>query len=421
MMENLLIEQVRVVDPANGRDEICDFVVRDGRVQDPGRDVSGLRRIDGRGKLLAPGFWDVHVHFRDPGNPAAETMQTGAAAAAAGGFTHVVTMPNTAPAGDSVEWLRNQIEADLPVRIHPSCCATRGRLGKEPADLETLAAAGAAAFTDDGAMVADDALMRGAMVIAKAHRLPVMDHAVVPSIAGPGVVRDCPAARKYGWPVFPAEAELAAVRRDIRLCEETGCATHIQHLSCAGSVAMIRDARSRGLPVTAEATPHHMALAAEDIPDDDGNYRMNPPLGTRNDVLAIREGVMDGTLSVFATDHAPHAPETKCRGFMKAPFGIIGLETAVGVTWKIMVEACGMRVMDWVRGWTVAPAILLGLDVPSLSPGRLADMVLIDLEHPWVVMPDEFKSKSRNTPFAGWQLPVKPINTWLAGKSNGCR
>ena len=415
-MTNIVIERVRVVDPARGRDEIADLVIRDGTLQPDGASEEGLPHLPAAGFIAAPGFWDVHVHFRDPGNAAAETRRTGAAAAAAGGFTRVVTMPNTVPAGDSPAWVREQIEDDLPVRILPSACATRGRLGAEVADLAALAGAGAVAFTDDGAMVADDAVMRAAMLRAKALGKPVMDHAVVPGIAKNGVIRDCPLAQRANLPVFPPEAEVEAVLRDIRLCRETGCAVHIQHISCAASVAAIRVARAEGLPVTGEASPHHLAIAAEDIPSDDGNWRMNPPLGTREDVRAIRDGVLDGTLTLFATDHAPHTAETKNNGFLNAAFGIIGLETAIGVTWEVMVEEEGLSVLDWVARWTTGPAALLGLPAPAFEAGAAADFVLINPCVSWRVDPDDFRSLSRNTPFADWLLHARPELTVCGGR-----
>ena len=417
VMTNLVLANVRLLDPATGRDEIIDLIIRDGHVQPAGAPAADLRRIDAAGLIAAPGFWDVHVHFRDPGNAFAETRRTGAAAAAAGGFTHVVTMPNTFPSGDSPEWLREQIDDILPVKILPSACITRGRQGKEVAELEVLARNGASSFTDDGAMVVDDNVMRTAMRRAKALKKAVMDHAVVPEIAKNGVIRDCPIARRFSLPVFPLEAETAAVERDIRLCRETGCATHIQHISCAGSVTAIRAARAEGLPVTGEASPHHLALAAEDIPVDDGNYRMNPPLGTRDDVRVIRDGVLDGTLTLFATDHAPHASETKSKGFLKAPFGVVGLETAIGVTWQVMVEEEHMPLLDWVSRWTAGPAALLGCPAPTLAPGTLADLVLIDPLTPWRVEPDHFKSLSRNTPFSGQTLHARPVLTICEGRT----
>lgn len=416
-MTNLFLTHARVIDPAAGTDTIADLVIRDGVIQPPGGPAAGLPLVDASGLIAVPGLWDAHVHFRDPGNAFAETRGTGARAAAAGGFTHVVTMPNTNPAGDSPAWLREQIEDMLPVKILPSACITVGRQGKAVSDLETLARHGASSFTDDGAMVADDAVMRAAMLRARVLGKPIMDHAVVPTIAKNGVIRECELARRYNLPVFPPEAETEAVLRDIRLCRETGCTLNIQHISTAGAVAAVRAARAEGLPVTAEASPHHLAIAVEDIAFDDGNFRMNPPLGNRADVRAIRDAVLDGTLSLFATDHAPHAVETKTKGFLHAPFGVIGLETAVGVTWKIMIEEEHMPLLDWVARWTTGPAALLGAPAPTLAPGVRADLVLIDPRAPWTVRPETFRSLSRNTPFAGWTLKARPVLTVCEGRT----
>jgi len=243
----------------------------------------------------------------------------------------------------------------------------------------------------------------------------------VPAIVKNGVIRDCPLARRHQFPIFPPEAETEAVARDIRLCRETGCTLNIQHISTAGAVAAVRAARAEGLPVFAEASPHHIAIAAEEISLDNGNFRMNPPLGTRDDVRAIRDGVLDGTLSLFATDHAPHAAEAKNKGFLNAAFGVIGLETAVGVTWKIMVEEERMPIFDWVAHWTTGPAEVLGQPAPSLAPGTLADLVLIDPSTPWRVDPEAFKSLSRNTPFAGWTLHARPVLTVCEGRTTWMR
>ena len=413
---NLAIRNVRLVDPVSGRDEVTDFVVRDGVIQPPGANFTGLELWNGEGCVVAPGLWDVHVHFRDPGNPAAETTQTGAAAAAAGGFTHVVTMPNTSPACDNAEQIRAQLDSSLPVRILPSGCVTKGRAGGELAALASLSETGASSFTDDGNMVVSDELMFRTMAFAQSVGKPVMDHAVVPSIAQGGVIRDCPLARENGWRIFPPEAEVEAAKRDIRLCEQTGCRTDIQHISCGETVRLIREARARGVPVTGEATPHHLSIAVEDVPGDDACYKMNPPLGTRGDVAAIRQGVLDGTLSLFATDHAPHTAESKAAGFARAPFGIIGLETALGVTWRVMVDEMRMPPLDFFNRWVVGPANLLGVAPTRLDAGNAADFVLIDTRSSWTVDPSRFRSKSRNQPYTGWKLPVRPLLTVCEGR-----
>ena len=354
--------------------------------------------------LRFKGFRDVHVHFRDPGMTEAETRATGAAAAKAGGFVCVTTMPNTKPAGDSVEWLREQIEdKSLPVRIAPAACITKGRLGKEVADLERLAEAGAVAFTDDGSFVSDERVMREAMRRAAALGKPVMQHAVVPSLLNGGVIRDCAIARGFGLPVMPPEAETEAVRRDIELCSDTGCALHIQHISCAGTIELIRSAQKGGLPVTGEATPHHLLFSCDDIPANDANWKMAPPLGNREDRAAIRAAVKDGTLGIFATDHAPHPAATKQGGFIGTANGIIGLETAVAVTYHVMVEIEGMDVREWAKRWTDGPAHLIGEEPDGET--------VIDLQANRAVDPATFRSLSRNMPYAGltfsaWPVPV---------------
>ncbi|MCL2103673.1 MAG: dihydroorotase [Kiritimatiellaeota bacterium] len=414
-MTNLLLKNVRCIDPARGVDCVTDLAIRDGIIMPDGSDTSGLAVKDAAGLIAAPGFWDLHVHFRDPGNPAAETRRSGARAAAAGGFTHVMPMPNTTPPGDSIEWLREQLADDLPVTLLPSACVTSGRAGQTVADLETLAAHGACAFTDDGSMVADDAVMLDAMRRAKTLGKPVLDHAVVPSIAKGGVIRDCPAARAFNLPILSPEAETEAIARDIRLCRATGCTLVIQHISTGEGVELVRAARGEGLPVFAEASPHHLALAAEDIPGDDGDWRMAPPLGTRADLQAIRAAVLDGTVCHFATDHAPHPPATKANGFLAAPSGVIGLETAIGVTWQAMVIEERMPLLDWVSRWTTGPAAVLGMPPPTLASGVLADLVLID-PTPWTVDPSLFRSLSRNCPFAGRTLPARAALTLCKGR-----
>jgi dihydroorotase len=413
----LLIQRARVIDPAARRNEVADLFIADGRLQPvPATLPHGTRRIDARGLVATPGFLDLHVHFRDPGAVTAETLASGSQAAAAGGFTQVVTMPNTSPPCDRPELVQRQLNPALSVRVLPAACVTTGRQGRVVADLEALAAAGAVAFTDDGAMVSDPSLMTGALRRARKLGRIVMDHAVLPALAANGVIRNCTAAHRYHLPVFPPEAEIAAVEQDIRLCRETGARIHIQHVSCAGSVAAIRAARRDGLPVSGEASPHHLAIATEDIDADNGNFRMNPPLGSREDLRALREAVLDGTLAAFATDHAPHAPETKARGFLQASSGVIGLETAAAVTYALMVGVEGMTLTDWVAHWTTGPAAILGLPPPTLAEGCPVSLALFDVRTPWRVNPAQFRSLARNCPFAGWTLHGRAMLTICEGR-----
>jgi dihydroorotase len=259
--------------------------------------------------------------------------------------------------------------------------------------------------------------MREAMTRAFRVGKTVFDHAVVPNLAKDGVIRESALAKKLNLPIFPPEAEVEAIARDIRLCRETKCTLVIQHISTAAGVDLVCKARAEGLPVHAEASPHHLALAVEDIPGDDGNWRMNPPLGNREDRAAIRRGVLDGTLSLFATDHAPHTFESKSKGFAKAPFGVIGLETAIGVTWKAMVEEEGMSALDWVTRWTLSPAMILRQPFASLQAGQPADLVVIDPSTPWVVSPEKFRSLSRNCPFVGQTLHARAVMTVCNGRT----
>ncbi len=414
------IPSARLLDPTTGRDEIgALFVTAEGKIAPVPEKLppaSKLITVDRPNLTVVPGLCDVHVHFRDPGATESEDLITGSAAAANGGFTRVVTMPNTTPATDTPELIRRARNAATAVSIFPSACCTQGRAGEQCAHLEALAEAGASCFTDDGAMVSNPEVMKVVMLRAKKLGKVVMDHAVRPDIQKNGIIRDCPVAHDFDLPIFPAEAEIEAVRDDIARCRETGCALHIQHLSCAESVKLIREAQAEGLPVTAEVAPHHLALAAEDIPGNDGNWRMNPPLGLRSDVEALRQGLLDGTLNIFATDHAPHPREKKNKGFKTAPFGIIGLETAVGISWDVMVRQCGMAPLTWAAYWITNPNKLIGLPPPTLQEGATAEFAILDLDEPWTVEPDKMASKSANTPWAGKTIHGRALATYRKGK-----
>ncbi len=414
---NVLLKSVTLLNPAAGYESVRDVLIDGNGMLLSGEAADGLadvRVIDASRYVLTPGLVDIHVHFRDPGTPEAETLQSGARAAAAGGFTKVVTMPNTTPPGDTPAWCEQQLSMVNPCRVYPAACITKERRGTEVADMPALAAAGAVAFTDDGAMVADAKVMHAGLLQAKRLDKCVMDHAVLPALAGDGVIRTCPTAEANKLPIFPPEAEVEAVRQDIALATETGAHVHIQHLSCAESVKLIADAQRLEVNVTAEVTPHHLALAAEDIPGDDGNWRMNPPLGIRADVEALRRGVCDGTLTCFATDHAPHVPDRKEKGFLQAAFGVIGLETAAAVTWDVMVKACGLSPLRWAAMWTTAPAFIVGIELPALKFGAPADCALF-VQEEWTYDTAKGASKSRNSPFNGRTFGLKPVMTFCGG------
>ncbi len=417
MNDSWIIRNGTLLDPAAGTQTTGDLFIADGQiVADAPADA---REIDATGLTVMPGLIDVHVHFREPGHEDAETIASGSRAAARGGFTTVVTMPNTRPPVDTPEQVRLQAEQGAAagvVELLPSACITQERRGGALADLDALARAGAVAFTDDGSTVADDALMRQAMEQAARLDIPVMDHAVDPVLAGRGVLHDGDAARRLNLPGIPAKAEDMIVARDIELAAATGCAMHIQHVTSGAAARLIGQAASRGLPVTGEATPHHLALSDADITEDDGNFKMNPPLRSPDDREILVEAVLSGDLGVLATDHAPHLASLKAKGILKAPFGVVGLETAMGVTYKLLVSERGMAPIDWLRRWTSGPAALLGRPGPSLAPGHPADIVVADLAREWTVTPSNFLSLSRNTPFEGRRCLGLAVLTLKSGR-----
>jgi len=365
--------------------------------------------------ITFPGFVDIHVHFRDPGVPCAETIASGLAAAAHGGMAAVVTMPNTSPACDSAAAIRYQKEraSSLPPSplLLPAACITKGRLGREVADLEALAAAGAAFFTDDGSYVADDRVMEAAMRRAAALGMCVCQHAMDPKILAGGVIRDCALAHKLGLPIVRPETETTAIRRDLALCRVTGCRLHVQHISTAEGVSLVRAAQREGLPVTAEATPHHLLLACDELTDDDANFKMAPPLGNCEDRAELRRAVKDGVL-MFATDHAPHPAEAKSRGFGGSANGIVGLETAVPVTYAVMVEEEGMSVEAWARAWWQLPRAIIGNAETNAGLFAGVGQTTVEIGEERAVDVGVFRSLSRNCPYGGmvfdcWPREVK--------------
>ena len=419
MADSFILKGGRVLDPTTGADETRDVFISDGVIAD--RAPSGAREIDASGRLVTPGLIDLHVHLREPGGEENETLETGSRAAARGGFTTIVAMPNTRPPHDTVETVsfvaRRGREIGL-TRILPSGAITVGRKGQELTNLAALAGAGAVAFTDDGSTVQNDDLMRRAMDVVRDLGRPLMDHAQDNLIERQGgVMHDGEVSKRLGLPGIPTLAEERIIRRDIELAEATGVALHIQHVTSRVGAELIRAARARGLRVTGELTPHHLALCDEDIDPANTSFKMNPPLRSRDDREALERAVLGGALSCFATDHAPHSADKKARGFLKAPFGLIGLETAIGITWTHLVRSGKMDPMSWLRRWTSEPARILGRPAPSLAPGAVADVILIDTTTPWIVHPNEFATKSHNTPFTGRTLHGRAVATWLEGRN----
>lgn len=416
-MGNWRIRGGRVLDPASGRDGIADLALADGVMAEPGALRGPVMEVDAAGCWVMPGGLDMHVHLREPGLEDAETVDSGCRAATCGGMTTLGVMPNTKPPLDTpaeVAALLARGEAAGLARLIPCACLTRGRAGRELADLAALARAGARAFTDDGSTVPDEGVLREAMRQAAALGLAVLDHALDP--AARGHLHEGLRSAALGIAGIPSAAEARVVERDIRLAAETGCALHIQHVSARESVALIRAAQRAGLRVTAEATPHHLALADADIPGPDTRFKMSPPLRAPRDREALRAAVCEGVLGVLATDHAPHTAASKAVPFDRAPNGVIGLETALAVTHEVLVAGAGLAPLEWVRRWTVGPAAVLGLETPSLRAGAPADVVIFDPAARWTVDSARFVSRSRNTPFEGWALTGRVLRTFRLGR-----
>jgi dihydroorotase len=421
----------RVVDPANGIDTIADVLISDGRIaavgSEAGKDAG--ETIDARGLVVCPCFVDIHTHLRQPGFEHKETIATGTLAAARGGFTTVCAMPNTEPPVDSaaaVEFILRTAQAEGAVRVLPIACVSRGRAGHELAELAELAQAGAVAFSDDGSPVADAHLMRRALEYAGMLGVPIIDHCEDPALAAGGVMHEGWVSTRLGLSGVPAAAEEAMVARDIALAEETGSHVHIAHVSTAGSVALIRAAKARGVRVTAEVTPHHLALTHEAVllgPGEtpgglayDTNAKVNPPLRTAADAEACVAALLDGTIDCIATDHAPHATQDKLCEFDAAAFGISGLETALALTLTVL------PLEETIRALTVAPVRTLGLDeriegIGTLTAGAPADVTLIDPDAEWTVEPEDFASKGKNTPLGGRTLRGRVVATLHEGRT----
>ena len=419
--QRLLLRGARLFDPAGGIDETADLLVADRRIVDIGSnlDTKGARVLDLEGFLLTPGLVDIHAHLREPGQEAKETIATGAAAAAAGGFTTVCAMPNTEPVIDSpdrVALVRARASRARAARVLPIAAATRGSEGREPTDARTLRAAGAVALSDDGRPIATAAILARVLAGASEAGIVVADHCEDPAISRGGAVRAGPISDQLGVRGVPPEAESDAVARDLEVLGEAGGRLHLCHLSTASSVDLVRAAKEDGLEVTSEATPHHLVATDQLVLEKGSAAKMNPPLGDEADRLALRLALADGTIDCIATDHAPHTAEEKAKGIAEAPFGVVGLETAFALLYTelVMTEVITLEVL--VDRLTQGPARTFGLEVTRLEPGSHADLAVFDPETEWVVDPERFRSKARNTPFAGWPLKGRPVLTLVAGR-----
>ena len=410
----------RIIDPSQERDEIGDLWINRGHILPTGASYEEAEIvIDARGLIVCPGLIDVHVHLREPGNEEDETIATGAAAALAGGVTSVACMPNTIPPIDSqatAAFVVLQGQRARQANVYPVGAVSKGRKGEELASLGQLVAGGAVAFTDDGAPVASAALMRRALEYSKMFDRVIMQHCQVPELTVGGVMNEGFESMRLGLAGMPDAAEDIMVARDIRLAEITRGRLHIQHISTARSVELVREGKRRGVKVTAEACPHHFTLTDERLRTFDSNYKMNPPLRTWSDVEAVVGGLKDGTIEILATDHAPHAPEKKMRELDLAPFGVIGLETLVPIVATHLVDPGHLSWPEAIRKLTINPARLLGIPKGTLRPGADADVTLIDPTVRWTIDPSQFRSRSRNCPFAGWEVRGRAHTVIVCGE-----
>ena len=423
-MSAIIIRNGRVIDPANHRDKLADLVIVDGRIAEKSaiRDPqSAIEEIDASGLIVAPGLIDMHVHLREPGFGHKETIESGARAAAAGGFTTIVCMPNTSPVADTpstIAWIKERAVAAACVNVLPTGAISKNISGEELGPIGSLAQAGVVAITDDGHCIQNNELMRRAVEYARMVGVPVLDHCQDYNLVGNGVVHEGYWSTLLGLPGWPAAGEEAIVMRNILLSDLCDHPIHCQHVSTAGSVRLLREARGRGVKITGEVCPHHIALTDEAIQNFNTNYKMNPPLRARADVDALLEGIADGTLSILASDHAPHADFEKEVEFDAAPFGIIGLETELGLFLDLLVyKQRRIDIARLIEMYTVEPARLLKINAGTLSIGAPADVTLIDPDLEWTVKIDKFESASRNSPFDGSKLKGRAVRTIVGGKT----
>ncbi len=423
-MTATIIRNGRIIDPANGRDEIADLVILDGRIAAEAEIRSRrpeVSEIDASDLIVAPGLIDIHVHLREPGFSWKETISSGARAAAAGGFTTIVCMPNTSPVADSdstITWIRDRARDTACVNVLAAGAISKNLAGEELAPIGSLAQSGVVAITDDGHCIQNHELMRRAVEYARMVGVPVLDHCQEYNLVGNGVVHEGEWSTLLGLRGWPAAGEEAIVMRNILLAELCDQSIHCQHISAAGSVRLIREARARGVKISGEVCPHHIALTDAAIEPFDTNFKMNPPLRSQRDVDAIIEGITDGTLTILCSDHAPHAAFEKEVEFDKAPFGIVGLETELGLFIDILVhKRKAISIVRLIEMFTVEPAGLLGITAGTLSLGASADVTLIDPEMKWTVKANEFQSLSRNTPFHDWRLTGRAVRTIVGGET----
>ena len=420
-MSALLIKGGRVIDPASGGDGIADVLIRDGRIESVGTGLQDDDAVvfDAAGMIVAPGFIDMHVHLREPGFEHAETIRSGAEAAAAGGFTTICCMPNTSPVNDCAtvtSYIVQRAREVAKVNVFPIGAITKGSLGEELAAVGSMHEAGIVAISDDGRPVMNARVMRRAMEAARALDLPVIDHCEDLNLSAGGDMHEGVQSVRLGLGGIPSASEDVIVARDLLLAELTGARYHVAHLSTSRSMAMVAFAKSKGLAVSCEVTPHHFAITDDELVTYDSNYKMKPPLRCQHDVDAVIEGIVSGVVDVIATDHAPHAGSDKMQEFERCPFGITGLETAIGLSLAELVHKGRIGLTRFVELFTTGPANVLKLDRGTLAPGAPGDVTIFDLDSQWTYDVQQSLSKSRNSPFGGRQFRGGPLATIVAGE-----
>lgn len=418
----LLIKNGRVIDPSSRTDESLDLLLEKGKIVDIKTKIKndGAKVIDASRLVIAPGFIDMHVHLRDPGQEEKETIATGSLAAAKGGFTSIACMPNTHPVNDSrgvTEYILSEANKKAVVNIFPVASITKGQKGKELTDMADLIDAGAIAFSDDGHPVENSDTMRRALEYAKILNTLIIDHCEDTNLSGQGVMNEGYYSYLYGLRGIPGSSEEIMVARDIILAEKAEARIHIAHLSVKGAVGIVKEAKKKKVKVTAEVTPHHLFLNDSCIETYNTNLKMNPPLRSKEDAQALIKGIQEGVVDVLATDHAPHTPDEKDLEFDQAPFGINGLETAVSLFLDRLVDKKIISLKRFIEMISTSPALILGLDNKGkICVGADADLTLLDLHKEIIIDVDTFKSKSRNNPFQGWKLKGMPVITIVGGK-----
>lgn len=426
----VVIKNGHVIDPSQGIDGVCDLVVEDGKIKEVKSEKSkgkgqrhennrGTKEIDASGKFVLPGLVDLHVHLREPGYEYKETIRTGTTAAIRGGITSVCCMPNTNPVNDNssvTEFILKKAASEGACRVLPIGAITKGQKGEELAEMSIMREAGCVAFSDDGRPVTDSLMMRRAMEYSRVLKVPLISHCEDLALSAGGVMHEGLLSVTLGLKGIPSQAEEVIVARDIALAELTGGRLHIAHVSTEGSVALIRSAKKRGIAdVTAETCPHYFSITEEAVGNYDANAKVNPPLRSRKDVEAIKQGLHDGTIDVIATDHAPHHRDEKLGEFDFAPSGISGLETSLGLSMRLVDEGV-LTYSGLVEKMALKPSGIIGIDRGTLRPGAEADVVVVDCSREYRVDAGEFLSKGKNTPFGGWTLSAKPVLTISLGR-----